>query len=64
MLIVIDVSNPQSYTDAVDLLVPELQKRGIFWEDYAVPGGTMRENFYEMPGQWQLPDDHPSAQFR
>jgi hypothetical protein len=24
----------------------------------------MRENFYAKPGQWQLPDDHPSAQFR
>lgn len=64
MLIAADVSNPQSYTDVVELLVPELQKRGIFWEDYAVPGGTMRENFYARPGQWQLPNDHPSAHFR
>ena len=44
--------------------MPKLQKRGIFWEDNAVPGGTMRENFYAKEGQWQLPDDHPSAQFR
>jgi hypothetical protein len=59
-----DVSNPGSYTDVVELLVPELQKRGIYWNDYAEPGGTMRENFYANPGQWQLPDNHPSAQFR
>jgi hypothetical protein len=59
-----DISNPQSYTDVVDLLVPELQKQDIFWKDYAVPGGTMRENFYAKQGQWKLPDDHPSAQYR
>ncbi|RDW85973.1 luciferase-like protein [Coleophoma crateriformis] len=58
------VTNPQSYTDLVELLVPELQRRGIYWDDYAAPGGTMRENFYAKPGQCHLPDDHPSTQFR
>ncbi|KAH6664853.1 luciferase-like domain-containing protein [Halenospora varia] len=28
----------------VELLVPELQRRGVYWEDYPVPGGTLREN--------------------
>ncbi len=41
-----------------------MQRRGISWDDYTVPGGAMTENFYARPGQWQLPDDHPSAQFR
>ena len=31
---------PSSYEDVCNLLVPELQKRGIFQTEYAVPGGT------------------------
>ncbi len=62
--IIPDVSNPQSYEDVVELLVPELQKRGIYWDNYPVPGGTLRENLYNVPGQSKLPDNHPSAQFR
>ena len=29
-----------------------------------MPGRTMKENSYATPGQWQLLDDHLSAQFR
>jgi hypothetical protein len=48
----------------VELLVPELQKRGIYWDDYAVPGGTFRENMQVKPRQPLLPDDHPGAKVR
>jgi hypothetical protein len=41
--------------------VPELQKRGIFWNDYHVPSGTYRENLYEMRGQHEPLPDHPAA---
>ena len=58
------VSNPGSWEDIVELLVPELQKRGLYWEDYPVPGGTLRENMRESVGQPRLADDHPGAKFR
>jgi len=47
----------------VELLVPVLQERGIMWKDYAVPGGTFRENLLGEPGQKTSPPDHPSKQF-
>ena len=43
--------------------MPELRKRGLFWEDYAVPGGTYRENFYEEPGQRYPPATHTAASY-
>lgn len=52
---------PQTFTDVIELLVPELRRRGIFWDDYAVPGGTYRENVYEKAGQAEPPPDHPAA---
>ncbi|EHK99336.1 putative monooxygenase moxC [Glarea lozoyensis 74030] len=58
------VSNPQSFEDVVELLVPVLQERGLMWEDYTVPGGTLRENMYGVPGQKTPLDTHPSSRFR
>ena len=52
---------PQTYEDVVDLLIPELQRRGIFWNDYCVPGGTYRENILEKPGQREPLPSHPAA---
>jgi hypothetical protein len=34
------------------------------WEDYAVPGGTFRENLHGRPGKSYLPEEHPGAKFR
>lgn len=42
-------------------MIPELQKRGIYWDDYAVPGGTARENLQSLPGQPYLPKEHPGV---
>ncbi|RDW68671.1 luciferase-like protein [Coleophoma crateriformis] len=61
---VVYVSNPGSYEDVVELLVPELQKRGVMWQDYAVPGGTFRENLHSCPGQTFLSPEHPGAKHR
>ncbi|KUJ08659.1 bacterial luciferase-like protein [Mollisia scopiformis] len=58
------VSNPESYEDLVELLVPVLQKRGLMWDDYTVPGGTYRENLLGTPGQPGVPEGHPARQFR
>ncbi|VUC35409.1 unnamed protein product [Clonostachys rosea] len=54
---------PQSFKDIAELLVPELRKRGLFWDDYAVPGGTYRENFYEEAGRAYPPPDHTAAKY-
>lgn len=34
------------------------------WKDYAVPGGTFRENLLRKPGQKIMPDDSAGAQWR
>ncbi|RDW80983.1 hypothetical protein BP5796_05681 [Coleophoma crateriformis] len=55
---------PESFEDVVTMLVPELQRRGIYWLDYVVPGGTLRENMSMEPGQARVPDEHPAAKYR
>lgn len=52
---------PGTFIDVIELLIPELQRRGIFWNDYAVPGGTYRENLTETKGQSEPRQDHPAA---
>lgn len=59
-----DVSSPSSLEDLVELLIPELQRRGIYWDDYPVPGGTARENVYGNPGEKLLAANHPGSKFR
>lgn len=55
---------PQSFKDVIELLLPELRARGLFWDDYAVPGGTYRENFYEKKGQSGPLDEHVASTYR
>lgn len=55
------VTNPGSWEDVVDLLIPVLQERGLYWMDYDVPGGTFREN---LLGQKELREDHYGASFK
>lgn len=57
------MSNPESYEDLVELLVPVLQERGLMWKDYAVPGGTYRENMLRLPGQPYTTKGHASRDF-
>ena len=52
---------PESFTDLVDLLVPELQARGRFKTAYRQ--GTLREKLYG-PGRRRLPASHPAALMR
>lgn len=58
------INTPGSQEDIVDLLVPELIKRGRMWDDYDVQGGTLRENMYGTPGKSGLPDDHYGSKFK
>jgi alkanesulfonate monooxygenase len=48
---------PETFTDVVDLLVPELQRRGAFKEDYAP--GTYREKLFGRGPR--LEETHPAA---
>jgi FMN-dependent oxidoreductase (nitrilotriacetate monooxygenase family) len=53
---------PGTFVDFIDLVVPELRRRGRYWEDYD-EGTTLRERLYE-PGQARVRDDHPAARYR
>ncbi|KAG0160877.1 hypothetical protein PDIDSM_8409 [Penicillium digitatum] len=55
---------PGSFQDIIDLLIPELRKRGLFWDDYVVPKGTYRENLFRQPGQSGPHADHPASKYR
>ncbi|CCH43938.1 putative monooxygenase [Wickerhamomyces ciferrii] len=49
---------PQTFEDIVDLLIPELQERGLAQKEYAVDGGTYREQIYREKGHTFVPEDH------
>ncbi|KAF2020219.1 Nitrilotriacetate monooxygenase component A/pristinamycin IIA synthase subunit A [Aaosphaeria arxii CBS 175.79] len=55
---------PQSFKDIIELLIPELRARGLYWDDYAVPQGTYRENFYEKQGQKGPLEEHVASTYR
>jgi hypothetical protein len=59
-----DVSNPESYEDLVELLIPVIMERGIMWNDYAVPGGIFRENLHLEKDVKTLPTNHQGGRFR
>ena len=52
---------PETFEDVVNLLVPELQRRGAYPKAYG-PGSTLREKLF-APGPY-LPANHPAAQYR
>jgi long-chain alkane monooxygenase len=52
---------PESFSDFVELIVPELQHRGVFKREYQ--SGTLREKLYG-PGRARLPESHPAAGYR
>lgn len=54
---------PQTFEEVIEYLLPVLRRRGLFWEDYAVQGGTYRENIYGKAGLSKPPADHPAAAY-
>ena len=52
---------PETFADFVDLVAPELQRRGRYKRDCAP--GTLREKLYGR-GRARLGADHPAARFR
>ncbi|CCH46685.1 putative monooxygenase [Wickerhamomyces ciferrii] len=55
-------SFPDDLESVVDLLIPELQTRGIFHKDYT--STTLRENVNQTKGQTFVGNDHPAYKFR
>ncbi|OLP52901.1 5,10-methylene tetrahydromethanopterin reductase [Rhizobium rhizosphaerae] len=51
---------PETFEDAVNLLVPELQKRGVYKKDYRP--GTLREKLFGRGDRLAAP--HPGAGYR
>lgn len=54
---------PGTFEDVVKHLLPVLRKRGLFWDGYAVPGGTYRENLRGRKGEARPSPDHPAAAY-
>ena len=52
---------PESFEDFVDLVVPELQRRGVYKRNYR--RGTLREKLFG-PGRARLAPPHPAARYR
>jgi alkanesulfonate monooxygenase SsuD/methylene tetrahydromethanopterin reductase-like flavin-dependent oxidoreductase (luciferase family) len=52
---------PGDFEDFVEMVVPELQRRGVYKTAYSQ--GTLREKLYGV-GKPTLPDDHPAARHR
>ena len=50
----------ETFFDAVELLVPELQKRGVYKTEYAP--GTLGEKLFGDGAR--LPESHPGAGYR
>lgn len=48
---------PNDFRDFIELVVPELQRRGVYKQDYTP--GTLREKLFGT-GNAQLPDTHPA----
>ncbi|WP_457438312.1 LLM class flavin-dependent oxidoreductase [Pseudomonas sp. TE3786] len=54
------IVTPESYVDFIDLVIPELQRRGSYKTAYDT--GTLREKLFH--GTAQLPDQHTGAAYR
>lgn len=56
-------TNPGTFDDIIEYLLPELRARDLFWEDYKVPAGTLRENYLGLRGENRLSRGHPGTQY-
>ncbi|KAJ9353460.1 xenobiotic compound monooxygenase, DszA family [Paecilomyces variotii] len=55
------ITNPGTFEDIIEYLLPELRKRGRFRSKVAKEGATAREVFI---GSRRLPEDHPGSQYK
>jgi alkanesulfonate monooxygenase SsuD/methylene tetrahydromethanopterin reductase-like flavin-dependent oxidoreductase (luciferase family) len=54
------IVTPQSYVDFIDLVIPELQRRGSYKTEYG--SGTLREKLFHAEAR--LPDQHTGSSYR
>ncbi|OGM40809.1 xenobiotic compound monooxygenase [Aspergillus bombycis] len=54
------ITNPGTFEDIIEYLLPELRRRGRFRNAVAKEGATAREVFI---GSRRLPDDHPGSKY-
>ncbi|KAL4928150.1 LLM class flavin-dependent oxidoreductase [Aspergillus undulatus] len=57
------ITNPGSFEDVIEFLLPELRARGLFRESVGKEGATARE-VYLGEGQVRLPEDHPGSKYK
>ena len=55
------ITNPGSFEDMVEFLLPELERRGLFSRKIVKEGATARER---LLGQSHVLDDHPAFQYK
>ncbi|KAF3019819.1 hypothetical protein E8E14_012882 [Neopestalotiopsis sp. 37M] len=55
------ITNPGTFEDIIEYLIPELQRRGVFRTSVAKEGATAREAYI---GTTRLPEDHPGSQYK
>ncbi|KAK7973415.1 xenobiotic compound family monooxygenase [Apiospora saccharicola] len=55
------ITNPGSFEDIIEFLLPELRARGLFGVDVKEEGATAREVFV---GSRRLPEDHPGSKYK
>jgi FMN-dependent oxidoreductase (nitrilotriacetate monooxygenase family) len=58
-----NVTIPGTFDDIIEFVLPELTKRGLFHEDYEVPGGTVREAYTATAGRKTLSESHPGSKY-
>ncbi|KAH3681086.1 hypothetical protein WICPIJ_007946 [Wickerhamomyces pijperi] len=49
---------PETFTDIIEYLIPELQKRGLAQKEYAVEGGSFRQQVFGSKDQEFVTPDH------
>ena len=54
------IVTPESYADFIDLVIPELQRRGSYKTAYDT--GSLRQKLF-VEGDAHLPDRHPGLQW-
>lgn len=55
------ITNPGTFEDIIEYLLPELRRRGLFRTEVEREGATAREVYI---GSKRLPDDHPGSKYK
>ncbi|OJJ36966.1 hypothetical protein ASPWEDRAFT_108617 [Aspergillus wentii DTO 134E9] len=55
------ITNPGTFEDIIEYLLPELRRRGIFRSEVEKEGVTAREAYI---GSRRLPEDHPGSKYK